>query len=126
MKHILAILLAGLAVGCGRPVPTAKYFAGQPVQHWLAAVTDPNPKVRKKAADVLGNIGPADPAVVPALVMCLNDADAAVRDAAALGLSKMGPAAAAATPALHEACTDSDPSVRGHASAALRRVRGAD
>ena len=120
------MLLAGLAVGCSRPVPTAKYFAGQPVQHWLAAVTDPNPKVRKKAADVLGNVGPADPAVVPALVAALKDADASVRDAAVLGLSKMGPAAAAAAPALQEACTDPDANVRGHAATALRRVRGAD
>ena len=122
---LLALALAGLAAGCHRDaVPTARYFDGQPVSHWLEAVKSPDPKTREKAVDVLGNVGPADPAAIPALTGAVRDKDAAVRDAAVLALSKIGPPAAAALPALQEATKDPNPAVRTHAATAVERVGG--
>jgi HEAT repeat protein len=125
MRAILLPLLLLAAPGCrGGAVPTAKYFGGEPVEHWLAEIKSADPKARKRAADVLGNVGPTDPAAVPALAAAVKDADARVRDAAVLALSKIGPAAADAAPALEDATRDKDPTVRGHAATALERVRG--
>lgn len=118
--------VVALAGGCGRESgPKELYFSGQPVSHWLEAAKSPDPKVRKKAADVLGNVGPADPAAVPALAAAVKDKDPSVRDAAVLALSKIGPPAAAALPALREATSDPNPSVRAHAATAVERVGGA-
>ena len=119
----VAFLVA--AAGCGRSDgPKGKYFGGEPVEHWLEAIKNPDPKVRKKAADVLGNVGPADPRAVPALIEAVKDRDAKVRDAAVLGLSKIGTPASSAGPVLEEATKDKDPAIRSHAVAALDRVRG--
>lgn len=119
------LLVAGALAGCGgTSVPTAKYFSGEPVAHWLDAIKSADPKVRKRAADVLGNVGPVDPGAVPALATAARDRDPKVRDAAVLALSKIGSDAASAVAALEEATRDTDPTVRAHAATALRRVRG--
>ena len=119
----LCVCLLGL--GCGQPdVPKEKYFGGEPVEHWLEAVRSPDPKARKRAADVLGNVGPVDPRAVPALIEAVKDRDAKVRDAAVLGLSKIGPQASSAESVLEEATRDKDATVRTHAATALGRVRG--
>jgi HEAT repeat protein len=124
MKRLF-LLLGLAAVGCGGPtVPTAKYFAGQPVSHWLEEARSQDPKARKRAVEVLGNVGPADPAAIPALIAVLQDKDATVRDAAVLGLSKIGPDAAAALPAVRGLTDDKDPAVRKHARAAVGQIEG--
>ena len=80
-KFLWANALALLAAGCHRdPGPLGLYFSGEPVSHWLETARSPDPKARKKAVDVLGNVGPADPAVIPALVAAVKDKDPAVRD----------------------------------------------
>jgi HEAT repeat protein len=123
----LALLLAAvLMVGCGRDTgPKELYFSGETVGHWLSAAKSPDPKVRKKAVDVLGNVGPADPAAIPALANAVRDKDPAVRTAAILALSKIGKPAAAALPALRDATKDVNPTVRAHAATAVGRVGGA-
>ena len=119
------VALSLCLLGCGRSdVPKEKYFGGEPVEHWLEAVRSPDPKARKRAADVLGNVGPVDPRAVPALIEAVKDRDAKVRDAAVLGLSKIGPQASSAESVLEEATRDKDATVRTHAATALGRVRG--
>ena len=121
---VLLFTLSMCLFGCSRSdVPKEKYFSGEPVEHWLEAINSPDPKTRKKAADVLGNVGPADPRAVPALMEAVKDRDAKVRLAAVLGLSKIGPPAAAAEAVLEEAAKDRDSTVRAHATTALERVR---
>ena len=126
MRTVRVLLVAAVvAAGCHRnPGPKGLYFSGEPVAHWLEAARSPDPKVRKKAVDILGNVGPADPAAIPALAEAVKDKDPAVRDAAVLALSKIGPPAAAALPALREATRDPNPAVRAHAVAAVGRVGG--
>jgi HEAT repeat protein len=120
-----SLLLGILLVGCGRTdEPNEKYFSGKPVEHWLEAIKSPDPKTRKQAADVLGNVGPIDPRAVPALIEAVKDRDAKVRDAAVLGLSKIGPSEPSADSVLEAAVKDKDPTVRSHATAALARFRG--
>jgi HEAT repeat protein len=117
-----AALLAGLALGCGEARPTLA--GGKPVSHWTGAIRDPNPKVRREAAAKLGNVGPADPAALPALTGALKDPDAGVRREAIVALVKCGPAAREAVPALEELRQhDRDPQVRSYAGRALEALK---
>ncbi len=122
----LSMLIAMLGFGCSRTDGSKeKYFSGETVEHWLDAIKSPEAKTRKKAADVLGNVGTVDPRAIPAMIEAVKDRDAKVRDAAVLGLSKIGTPANAAESALEGATKDKDATVRTHATAALERIRGA-
>jgi HEAT repeat protein len=121
MRLLTAALLAAALCGCAtRPVPTMAH--GHPVGYWVEAARDADPQSRKKAIDVLGNVGASDPTVVPALAAALKDRDAGVRREAARALVKLGPAARAAEPALREAANDPDARVRADAAQALTRL----
>ena len=96
---------------------------GKPIEHWVQALASAVAKDRKRAADVLGNVGAADPAVVPALAGALKDRDRGVRAAAATALLKIGPAAAEARPALEAARQDPEPQVRANVARALERLQ---
>jgi HEAT repeat protein len=122
MKWLLLIGLIIAAAGCAKAPPTMAH--DKPVGHWVQAVRDPDARVRKRAVNVLGNVGTADPAALPALTVAVSDRDAAVRAAAVLALLKIGPPAREAVPALTEAQKDRDPTVRAYAAKALRRIQG--
>jgi HEAT repeat protein len=114
---LLVILMIVLS-GCGRARPT---MAGG---KWAEALRNPDAKVRKKAAFTLGNIGPSDPAVLPALIGALKDADAGVRREAILALLKYGPDAKEAIPALTAVQEkDREPKVRACAAKALEKLK---
>jgi HEAT repeat protein len=119
---LIPVCLTMLLAGCGRPPALTAH--GKPVEHWVRALQDPNPKLRKKAVTALGHVGTADPAALPALTAAVKDRDAAVRDQAVLALLNLGPAARNAVPALEEAQKDRDARVRLHAAKALQQVRG--
>jgi HEAT repeat protein len=123
-KLLLAVVVAGvtLAPGCGRSRPTLA--GGKPVGHWVRALKDPDPRVRKKAALKLGNVGPGDARALPALVGALKDPDARVRREAIRALLKFGPAAREALPALAEARSDPDPQARAEAAVVLEKLGG--
>jgi HEAT repeat protein len=122
MRCGLVLLALVLVAGCHKAQP--KMAHGKPVSEWVEALHHPDAHSRKKAADVLGNVGAIDPAVVPALAAAVRDGNAAVRAEAVLALTKIGPAARDAEPALAEAQKDPHPTVRRYAAAALERVRG--
>jgi HEAT repeat protein len=122
MRWLLLTSLLLLPAGCGRAPPTLAH--GKPVAYWFEALRHPDARERKKAVQVLGNVGAADPAVLPALTGAVKDRDSGVRSEAVLALLKMGPAAEAATPALREAERDRDPQIRTYATRALERIRG--
>ena len=117
-----AVLLAFLS-GCSKPQPTLS--GGRPVSHWVEMLrTSPDAKVRKEAAFKLGNVGPTDPAVLPALLGAVKDGDAVVRCEVVLALVKLGPAAQEAVPALVELRErDRDPKVRSYAAKAVDRIQ---
>jgi HEAT repeat protein len=118
MRWLLIVLLVIPVCGCGR-TPTA--MAGG---KWAAALQDPNAKRRQKAVFTLGNIGPSDPAVLPALIGALQDASAEVRCEAVLALVKYGPGAREAIPALVEVQRqDRDAQVRAYAAEALAKLQ---
>jgi HEAT repeat protein len=126
MRSVLvlpAVLLLAVAGCSGRGGEEPK-AGGLPLSHWLAALHDQNPAVRHKAATKLGNIGPGQPEVVPALIAAVKDADAKVRAEAILSLLKFGPQAKDAAPVLSEALKDPDPKVRQYAEKALAQVQG--
>jgi HEAT repeat protein len=118
---VLAVLLILLS-GCGTAPPTA--VGGRPVSYWVKALQSPDAKLRKQAVFKLGNVGPADAAVYPALIGALNDTDTVVRCEAILALLKFGPAAREAIPALTEVEQhDRDAKVRSYAAKALAKLR---
>ncbi len=114
---VFATMLLSVS-GCGRAQPTMA------ARKWAEALHHANSKERKKAAFTLGNIGPSDPAVVPALMAALKDADAGVRCEAIFALVKCGPAAQEAIPDLTDTQNkDHDPKVRAYAAKALEKLK---
>ena len=68
-QAVLLMMFSVFMFGCSRTdVPKEKYFSGEPVEHWLKAIKSPDPKTRKKAANVLGNVGPVGCNHVSAMV----------------------------------------------------------
>ena len=95
MRHVLAAILLSTIIGCAKPEPPPSR-AG----YWVEALRAPDVTVRKKAAFTLGNLATTDPAVVPALIGAMKDADAGVRCEAILALMKGGAEAKEAIPIL--------------------------
>jgi HEAT repeat protein len=123
MKILFVIaVLCGLLVGCGQTRPTLS--GGKPVEHWVQALNDPDARVRKDAASKLGNAGPVNSDVLPALVAALKDPDAKVRCEVIFALVKFGPDAKEAVPILTELRkSDSDARVRTYAGEALEKIQ---
>jgi hypothetical protein len=91
---------------------------------WAEVLHAPNTKMRQKAAFTLGNIGPSDPTVLPALIRALNDADAGVRCEAILALLKYGSGAEQAISQLAMVQKkDRDAKVRAYAAKALENLQ---
>jgi HEAT repeat protein len=121
-RLFLVAVLGGLAFGCGQAEPTLS--GGKPVEHWVQALNDSDARVRKEAASKLGNAGPVNAAVLPALVAALRDPDAKVRCEVILALVKFGPDARDAVPTLTEMQqSDRDARVRSYAAEALERIQ---
>jgi HEAT repeat protein len=122
-RFSLGIVLIVCLSGCRPAAPPLS--GGKPVSHWLEALKDPNPQQRKTAVFKLGNIGPTNPAVGPALLEALKDGDAAVRREAILAWMKFGPGAREAVGALTELQhRDPDGQVRTCAGQALHKLSG--
>jgi HEAT repeat protein len=121
MRLLAVIILALMLGGCARTPPTTVH--GKPVSHWVESLQDRDAQVRRQAVKVLGNAGPVDPAVLPALTRAVSDRDAAVRCAALQALLKIGPDARAAVSAVEVCRNDHDPRVRALAVKTLQRIR---
>jgi hypothetical protein len=83
---------------------------GEPaVPSVIVMLSDPNPELRVRAANILAQIGDQASPAVPELIARLRDEDETVRKAAAHALGQMGPSAADAVPALLRAASDTTP-----------------
>jgi HEAT repeat protein len=111
-----------LAGGCSKAPPPPLVSHGKPVEHWVAALRQPDVAERRKAVHALGNVGAKDAAVVPALAAALKDKNALVRGDAALALLKLGPHAKEAIPALNDARKDRDAKVRDYVARAIEKI----
>lgn len=122
MRLFTLAFLCAFQIGCAR---TEQPLAGgKSVASWVEALGDPDPKVRKQAVLKLGNAGPTDPSVLPALLGALKDREANIRCAAVLALLKCGPEGKEGIPALMELSqNDSDAKVRSHAVKALEKLQ---
>jgi hypothetical protein len=122
-RYVIAVdLLVCLLIGCGQPKPMLA--GGKPVSHWLKALQDPDPKVRKTAVAKLGNVAMVDSAALPAVLGSLKDPDAVVRREAILALLKCGPEANQSIPTLQEMKrNDPNAQVRSYAAQALEKLQ---
>jgi|SRR5579884_370491 len=117
MRSVLVAILFISLIGCGKAPPTTR------VNHWVETLRAPDAKLRKKAVFTLGNLGTADPAVLPALRRALTDADAAIRCEAILALIKCGPEATQAVPELTDLRQrDPNAQVRHYAARAVEKL----
>lgn len=121
----LSVLLVVPLCGCSQrlPAPAELVYSGHNVPYWLNQAKSKQPKERKHAVDVLGNVGPSHPDAIPALASALKDSEASVRLAAVLGLSKIGGPANAALPALEATLKDADPRIAEAARNAIKHIR---
>jgi len=117
MKRIALLLLLITVSGCGREQPK---MAGS---KWADLLHVNDTRVRRRAVFTLGNIGPSDPAVLPALIVALKDRDASVRREAILALAKYGPGAREALSALRQIeRNDPDAQVRAYSAQARQKL----
>src|SRR5262249_60642766 len=86
----------------------------------LEALKHETGKVRKRAAECLGDLGPGANSAIAALVQAISDSDPTVTWAAIDALGQIGPDAESAVPALVEALKDA--STRGAAIDALGQI----
>jgi HEAT repeat protein len=97
---------------------------GKPLSYWLETVHNRDVRLRKKAVQTLGNIGPVDQAVIPALTSALKDPDVGVRKEAIESLVKMGPKAKEAVPTLDEISRhDANAKVKSDAEKAIQSIQ---
>jgi HEAT repeat protein len=86
----------------------------------VEALKDRSAKVRKRAAECLGDLGPRAKSAVVALVQTISDSDPTVTWGAIDALGQIGPDAESAVPALVEALKDAG--ARGAAIDALGQI----
>jgi HEAT repeats len=120
--QIIAIMLVTFSLaGCHKEKPLLA--GGKSVAHWIERSCDPSDKVRKEAVAKLGNVGHADPAVLPSLIAALKDKSPAVRREAIVGIVKYGPEANDVRESLMVVQTnDPDPAVRDFAARAMQKL----
>jgi HEAT repeat protein len=94
----------------------------KPLSELSKRLHDPDATVRQDAVRALGDTGPENEAVVPALIEALRDPDGNVRGEAASALGKLGLRAKAAVPALSEALDGFDSAVEVEAAMALWKI----
>lgn len=92
-----------------------------PIDHLSAALRHRDVRIRRGAAEVLGDLGPRASDAVPALVKALSDKRPVVRVRAAQALGSI--AAASGIEPLTAALNDPSPSVRSAATESLGRMR---
>ena len=88
----------------------------------MGSLNRENEEDRRKAAEVLGRIGPAAVEAVPALIGTLRDTDSVVCGIAAVALGSIGPPASAAVPALIELLRHGTGDASWNAAVALGRM----
>src|SRR5262245_7401725 len=116
----MAILAAGvfltlLLIGCGKEAA----YGNRPVSAWRKDLKDPDPQVRREAAEALGEIGAKAKAAVPDLGEALNDPDDRVRIKVSLALWSIGASVKGAVPNLIAALNDRNAEVRLNVAGAL-------
>ncbi len=119
----VSCLLLVCCTACSKAPPPPTLSGGKPIEFRLDSIHSPDPHVRKEAVFKLGNVGPADPGVVPALIAALDDVDSTVRTEAIIALAKTGDGAKTAQAKLADLKSrDPDPRVRDAATKALARL----
>jgi HEAT repeat protein len=122
-KTFLVVMLASISLGGCTSKTGPTLAGGKPLDEWLRALSDPDARLREKAVEKLGNAGPIDAAVIPALCGALRDENAGVRCQAILALAKSGSDAKAAIEPLQAmGRQDRDPRVRSYAAKALESL----
>ena len=88
----------------------------------VAALRDPDERVKGLSAQAIGHLGKAGAVAVPDLLLLLVDPSEGLRNSACIALAGIGPAASAALPALQRALFDPSADVRKFAQNAIDKI----
>ena len=122
LSRVGCVILSMMATGCSSKTGPV-LSGGKQVNEWVRILSDPDPKLRQKAVEKLGNVGASDATVVAALCAALKDKNADVRRQAVFALVKCGSPAGNVVESLREVRRqDSDPKVRDYAARALETL----
>ncbi len=88
----------------------------------IAALENPARLVRRKAVEVLAEMGPEAKGAVPAILRLVNDPEKVVRRQVIHSLGKFGSRAQEAMPALRESLNDPDEVIRRYAAESLDAI----
>ena len=88
----------------------------------IAALKDPDARVRELAAQAIGTIGPDATSAVPALIGLLGNAEEGSRISALIGLTGIGRPAHETLPAIRKALSDPSAVVRRFAQEAISTI----
>jgi HEAT repeat protein len=127
-KFAAAACLALLTLGCENAFREEATYEGAPTSSWAALATDRGEDVerRRKAVEVLGELGPTEAdRTVPALRDALTDPDAEVRLLALRALGKLAPKASKAQAAVGRAINDRNKYVAKEAMRTYRAIEKA-
>src|SRR5262249_51653169 len=116
---IVSAVVLVVAAGASLLVPRARFVLlgwlrgesfhqGRPTSYWVHLLQSGKDQERANAAEAVGERGPANADVVPALRAGLEDEDEHVLRNAATSLGQIGPDAVPAVPALVRALKDKD------------------
>jgi len=115
--------LALLLVGCERSFQDEATYEGVSTSGWVEEAKNDNVEKRRKAAEVLGELGPTEADLtVPALKDLVADEDAHVRLMALRSLGKIAPKAGKASGAVGRAMSDKNKTVAKEAMRTLRLI----
>ncbi len=100
--------------------------SGRAGELWIEALKDPRPEVRRRAAEVLGEVGATTEGSIDALKSGISDTDRGVRLACVQALGELGGAAKHSLIELDKAKNDSDGYVSREAGEAYKKVSEAE
>lgn len=101
---------------------TAPLYDGQRLEHWLDLLASADANDRRKAAEVLGGVGPEAAVELPTLVAYSTRPHILVRHWATVCLGQIGPAALGALEPLLARLNDEQPLVREKAAQAIGQI----
>lgn len=122
-KLVATACLALLLLGCENPLREEAMIEGVSTSGWVEMAKDDDVEVRRKAVEVLGELGPTETdQTVPALAEAVADSDAHVRLLALRSIGRLGGKARAAQPAVGKAITDKNKIVAKEAMKVYRQL----
>lgn len=115
-------ILAFTFSATGQTQPRASNASPQQINAYIANLSDSDLQTRLRAAEAIGELGPAGKPAVPALISLLDSENIPDKYAAMMALTRIGPEAKPAVPALKKLTAQDNPQLKRAAQTALDAI----